>query len=185
MSQSRSRPRRAAREQRVRIALEVNGRRYVLEVPPQHTLLDVLRGHLGLLGTKESCREGVCGACTVLLDGRPVNACLLLGASAGGRAVTTVESLTEGDALHPLQQAFIECGAIQCGYCTPGMLLSAKALLATCPMPTDEEIRRGLSGNLCRCTGYHKIVEAVRLAASRMASGANRPAPDGGRAWER
>jgi carbon-monoxide dehydrogenase small subunit len=185
MNRSRSRPQAVAQGQRVRIALDVNGHRHVLNVPPWHTLLDVLRGPLGLLGTKESCREGACGACTVLLDGRPVNACLLLGVSADGRAVTTVEGLAEGGALHPLQQAFVECGAIQCGYCTSGMLLSAKALLAACPAPTDEEIRRGLSGNLCRCTGYHKIVEAVRLAAQRMASSADRPAPDGRHAWRR
>lgn len=159
------------RTRRVRVALDVNGRRHVLQIPPHHTLLDLLRAHLGLLGTKESCGEGVCGACTVLLDGRPINACVMLGASAHGRSVTTVEGLSQDGTLHPLQLAFVECGAIQCGYCTPGMLLSAKALLDVCPAPSDEQIRQSLSGNLCRCTGFVKIIDAVRLAARRLAAG--------------
>ncbi|MDR7420203.1 MAG: (2Fe-2S)-binding protein [Armatimonadota bacterium] len=173
----------------MRVTLGINGRRHVLDVPPQHTLLDLLRTHLGLLGTKASCGEGVCGACTVLLDGRPINACLMLGASADGRSVTTVEGLSPDGTLHPLQQAFVECGAIQCGYCTPGMLLSAKALLDACPMPSDGQIRRGLSGNLCRCTGYVKIVEAVRLASQRLAARTNHQpqvaADDAGGPWAR
>jgi len=166
----RSGDRTAARTQDVAVSLYLNGERHATTVPPWYTLLDLLRFGFGLRGTKESCREGACGACTVLLDGHPINACLMLAASAHGRSVTTIEGLTTVDRPHPLQEAFVESGAIQCGYCTPGMLVAASALLKARPMPTEDEIRRWLSGNLCRCTGYAKIVEAVRLASQRLIS---------------
>ncbi|MBI4276998.1 MAG: (2Fe-2S)-binding protein, partial [Armatimonadetes bacterium] len=139
---------------KVPVTLTINGVAHALEVAPNATLLDVLRRDLGLTGAKESCLEGRCGACTVLLDGRAVNACLLLAASADGRAVTTIEGLGRGGDLHPLQQAFLEHGALQCGYCTPGMIMAGVALLASVPHPDEETIRRALHGNLCRCTGY-------------------------------
>lgn len=129
-------------------------------------LLDVLREVLGLTGTKEGCGEGECGACTVLVDGKPVDSCLVLIGQVQGRAITTIEGLSNGKELHPLQQAFIDEGAIQCGYCTPGMILAAKALLDSNPNPGEEEIRRSISGNLCRCTGYQKIIKAVQAACS-------------------
>jgi aerobic-type carbon monoxide dehydrogenase small subunit (CoxS/CutS family) len=152
----------------VSLALTVNGLDYDLEVPPAETLLYSLRYRLGLLGTKENCLQGECGVCTVLLDGRPVYACLLLTVLADGRSVTTVEGLGGANELDPLQQAFVETGAIQCGYCTPGMLLTARALLDETPQPTEQQIRLALSGNLCRCTGYGRIIEAVRLAAEQV-----------------
>jgi carbon-monoxide dehydrogenase small subunit len=136
--------------------------------PTHHTLLEVLREECGLTGTKHGCELGECGTCTVLVDGRPVLSCLALAAECGGRAIETVEGLQRGNDLHPLQAAFADLGAAQCGYCTPGILMTAKALLATNPAPTDGEIREALAGNLCRCTGYHKIVEAVLLAAARL-----------------
>ena len=151
----------------VPLTLTINGDPYDLQVPPAESLLTSLRYRLGLMGTKENCLRGECGVCTVLLDGQPVYACLVLTVLAEGRAVTTVEGLSSGGELHPLQRAFVETGAIQCGYCTPGMLLTAKALLEEKPRPTDDEIRRALAGNLCRCTGYGRIVEAVRVAAER------------------
>ena len=131
-------------------------------------MLEVLREDLGRTGTKHGCELGECGACTVLIDGKPVPSCLRLAVACRGAEVTTVEGLAEGPALHPLQSAFVEIGAAQCGYCTPGMLLSAKALLDGTPRPTREEIRAALAGNLCRCTGYLKIFEAVERAADRM-----------------
>jgi aerobic-type carbon monoxide dehydrogenase small subunit (CoxS/CutS family) len=151
----------------VPLSLAVNGLAYSLEVPPAETLLYSLRYRLGLLGTKENCLQGECGVCTVLFDGRPVYACLLLTVLAEDHTITTVEGLGSGNQLDPVQQAFLETGAIQCGYCTPGMLLTARALLDQSPRPTEEEIRLALSGNLCRCTGYARIVEAVRSAAVR------------------
>ena len=152
------------------IELNVNGETFSLSVLPQKTLLEVLREELDLIGTKEGCSEGECGVCTVLLDGVPVRSCLLLAVDVRGRKVTTVEGLSQGEKLHPIQNAFIDRGAIQCGFCTPGMLLSAKALLDQTSSPSEDEIRVAISGNLCRCTGYQKIVEAIQ-AASRAQGG--------------
>ncbi|MDD5307867.1 MAG: (2Fe-2S)-binding protein [Deltaproteobacteria bacterium] len=152
------------------IRLNVNGRARDVATEPTRTLLEILREDLSLTGTKQGCGEGECGTCTVLLDGAPINACLMLGVEAAGHEVTTIEGLADGMKLHPLQQAFIEHGAIQCGFCTPGMILAAKALLDRCPDPTEDDIRGALGGNLCRCTGYQKIVEAV-LAAARGVAG--------------
>jgi len=150
----------------VRIKLHVNGRAVSCDVDPSMRLLDLLREELHLTGTKEGCGEGECGACTVLLDGQPVNSCLLLAPQADGKTVLTVEGLSSGQTLHPVQQAFVDKGAVQCGFCTPGFILSAVALLEANPSPSDEEILTALEGNLCRCTGYTKIVEAVRYAAA-------------------
>jgi carbon-monoxide dehydrogenase small subunit len=150
------------------IRLRINGQAHELEVKPWATLLDTLREDLGLTGTKEGCGQGECGACTVLMDGKPVNACLILAMEAQGKEIVTIEGLASGDELHPIQQAFVDRGGMQCGFCTPGMILSAKALLDGNPDPTDEEIRKGLEGNFCRCTGYTKIIESIRVAAERM-----------------
>jgi len=150
------------------IRLRINGLAHELEVKPWATLLDTLREDLGLTGTKEGCGQGECGACTVLMDGKPVNACLILAMEAEGKEIVTIEGLASGDDLHPIQQAFVDRGGMQCGFCTPGMILSAKALLDENPDPTDEEIRKGLEGNFCRCTGYTKIIESIRVAAERM-----------------
>jgi carbon-monoxide dehydrogenase small subunit len=144
----------------------LNGEEVTMHIEPDALLADVLREHLGFTGTKEACGEGECGACTVLLDGRPVTSCLVPALKAQGREVGTVEGLSSGGELHPLQKSFIEHGAVQCGYCTPGMLMSAKALLDRNPHPTDEEIKEAISGNLCRCTGYVKIVEAIKAVSS-------------------
>ena len=143
----------------------VNGRKVRLVLEGSETLLECLRDQVGLTGTKKGCDQGDCGACTVLIDGRPVNSCLVLAAEVVGREITTIEGLAQGDKLHPLQQAFIEHNAIQCGFCTPGMILTSLALLNEIPNPSEEEIRRYLQGNLCRCTGYSKIVEAIQAAA--------------------
>lgn len=153
---------------KVRIRLKVNGRDFVLEVSPNKRLLDILRDDLGLTGTKEGCGIGECGACTVLLDGEAVNSCLVLAPQADGKEVLTVEGLGDGKNLHPLQKAFIEHFAFQCGFCTPGMLMAALSLISKNPQPTEEEIRKGLSGVLCRCTGYLPIIEAVKKAAEEM-----------------
>jgi len=150
------------------IRLDINNENYEVIVRPRESLLDVLRNKLGLTGTKIGCNEGDCGACTVVMNGRIVNACLVLAVEAEGQKIMTIEGLAQGPDLHPLQQAFIRYGGFQCGYCTPGMLLSAKALLDENPEPTEEEIRRGISGNLCRCTGYTKIVESIKEAAQVM-----------------
>jgi len=139
----------------------VNGEEVEGDVEPRRTLLDFLRDDLNLTGAKKGCDLGNCGACTVLMDGKPVNSCLVLAIQAEGREILTIEGLSEGVNLHPLQESFINHGAVQCGYCTPGMILSAKALLDENPSPTDEEIREAIAGNLCRCTGYKKIVEAI------------------------
>jgi carbon-monoxide dehydrogenase small subunit len=146
--------------------MTVNGRARSIEVAPHHTLLEVLRDDLGLSGTKECCLVGECGACSVLVDGVSVDSCLMLAVEADGAAVTTVEGLATGDRLHPLQQAFLDTGAAQCGFCIPGQLISAQALLALNPHPTREEVEEGLAGNLCRCAGYEQIVEAVLAAAA-------------------
>lgn len=150
---------------------KINGRQVDLLVDPRRRLLDILREDLGLTGAKEGCGEGECGACTVLLNGRPVNSCLVLAPEASGGEITTIEGLAREGRLHPIQEAFLEAGAVQCGYCTPGMVLTAKALLDRCPDPGDEAIKTAISGNLCRCTGYVKIVGAIRLAAARMTQG--------------
>ncbi|HWQ42149.1 MAG TPA: (2Fe-2S)-binding protein [Desulfosporosinus sp.] len=144
------------------LSLTVNGKPTVVQIDEDRTLLYLIREVLGLRGTKEGCGEGVCGACTVLLAGQAVNSCLVLAVQADGKELLTIEDLGVEDHLHPIQDAFIEAGAVQCGYCTPGMILATKALLDMTPDPSEEEIRRGLSGNLCRCTGYQKIVEAVQ-----------------------
>jgi aerobic carbon-monoxide dehydrogenase small subunit len=153
------------------VYLNVNDEQYEVIVRPRESLLDVLRNKLNLTGTKKGCNEGDCGACTVLMDGKTVNACLVLAVEAEGRKIMTVEGLAGGPNLHPLQEAFIKHGGFQCGFCTPGMLLSAKALLDENPDPTEDEIRRGISGNLCRCTGYVKIVESIKEAAQVMKEG--------------
>lgn len=152
------------------VALNINGDAYELAVVPTHTLLEVLREDAGLTGTKHGCEQGECGLCTVLVDGRPQFSCLTLAVEAQGCEIRTVEGLAENGSLHPLQQAFGETGASQCGYCTSGMLMSAQALLVRNPSPTRTEIREALAGNLCRCTGYLAIIDAVELAAERMRS---------------
>jgi aerobic-type carbon monoxide dehydrogenase small subunit (CoxS/CutS family) len=148
------------------VRMTVNGEPVEVAVAPHKTLLEVLREDLGLTGTKHGCELGECGTCTVLLDGTPVLSCLELGLACDGRRVDTVEGMAQGPALHPLQRAFAELGAAQCGYCTPGFLLTARALLEQHPKPTREQIKAALAGNLCRCTGYLKIYEAVELAAA-------------------
>ena len=153
---------------RVRIALTVNDEAREALVPVHKTLLEVLREDLGLTGTKHGCELGECGTCTVLVDGEPVLSCLVLPVEVEGRRITTVEGMAQSGRLHPLQQAFAELGAAQCGYCTPGILLTATALLAERPSPTRQEVKEALAGNLCRCTGYTKILDAVELAALRM-----------------
>jgi len=148
------------------LALLVNGRTYEVEVDPHRNLLSVIRNEVGLTGAKEGCDDSECGACMVLLDGRPANSCSVLAMQAAGRRIETVEGLATNGTLHPLQEAFLAEGGVQCGFCTPGMLMSAKALLDANPKPTEAEIRRYLSGNLCRCTGYSGIVRAVLMAAA-------------------
>ncbi len=147
------------------ITLHVNGEEFEVPVAPTDFLVDVIRERIGLTGTKKGCGIGDCGACTVLVDGEPVLSCLTLALSCEGRQVTTIEGLAAQGELHPVQQAFVETGAIQCGFCTPGMILSAKALLDRVPNPTADQIQAGLAGNICRCTGYVKILEAVQHAA--------------------
>ena len=151
------------------IELSVNGEAYELAVEPQTTLLEVLRDYLGLTGTKEACGTGECGSCTVLIEGKPILSCLALAVDYPNKEIITIEGLSQGERLTPVQQAFVDCGAVQCGFCTPGMILSASALLKKNPSPSEEEIRKALEGHLCRCTGYNKIVEAVNTAARQMA----------------
>jgi carbon-monoxide dehydrogenase small subunit len=143
------------------ITLDINGETYEVVVEPDDLLVDVIRDHLDLTGTKKSCGSGECGSCTVLMDGVPVPSCLVLAMEGRGKKITTIEGLSKDGQLHPLQKSFVEKGAIQCGFCTPGMILSAKALLDDNPNPGEEEIKTAISGNLCRCTGYKKIIEAV------------------------
>lgn len=149
------------------IKMTVNGKIHELQVKPWATLLDILRDELGLTGTKEGCGLGECGACTVIMDGKTVNSCLVLAPEADEKEIITIEGLAQGDKLHPIQEAFMEQGGLQCGFCTPGIILSTKALLDENPKPTDEEIRRGIAGNFCRCTGYTKIFESVKAAAQK------------------
>jgi carbon-monoxide dehydrogenase small subunit len=156
--------------------LTVNGEARTVAFPVHHTLLEVLREELGLTGTKHGCELGECGTCTVLVDGRPVLSCLVLAAEMEGREIRTVEALQRGNELHPLQRAFADLGAAQCGYCTPAFLLTAEALITANPRPSRDDIRQALAGNLCRCTGYIKIYEAVELAAARMRGEDARPA---------
>lgn len=146
----------------------VNGERYEVAVEPNRTLLEVLWEDLGLTGTKMGCNQGECGACTVLLDGMAVCACLTLAVEAKGKEILTIEGLASNGQLHPIQQAFMDHFAVQCGYCTPGMIMSAKALLDKTPDPTEDEVRRALQGNLCRCTGYVKVIEAILAAKEKM-----------------
>jgi len=153
---------------KIHVSTEVNGDAIEFLADPRETLLDVLRDRLGLTGSKEGCGTGDCGACSVLLDGRLVSSCLVLGVEAEGRRIETIEGMAEGDALHPLQRKFLEHAALQCGFCTPGFLVAAKALLAQNPDPSEEEVRFWLAGNLCRCTGYDKIIRAVLDAAAEM-----------------
>ena len=150
------------------ITLIVNGKSYELSIQPWRTLLEVIREGLKLTGTKEGCGLGECGACTVILDGKTVNSCLVLATEADGKQITTIEGLADEDKLHPIQQAFVDHGGLQCGFCTPGMIMSAKALLEETPSPSEEEIRRGIAGNFCRCTGYTKIIESIVAAAQIM-----------------
>ena len=151
------------------IELSVNGKKYQLRVEPRRTLVEVLRENLGLMGTKKSCNEGECGACTLIMDGKAVTSCLVLALDAQGKEIITVEGLSEGETLNPIQESFLKHGGVQCGFCTPGMVMSAKNLLDENPNPTLDETRRAISGNLCRCTGYVKLILAVKRAAKEMA----------------
>ncbi|MFO7814154.1 MAG: (2Fe-2S)-binding protein [Halanaerobiales bacterium] len=155
----------------MKISLTVNGEKRELDVKPETRLLDLIRDDLGLTGTKEGCGKGECGACTVIMDNKVVASCLVLAAQADGAEIMTIEGLGSKEKLHPLQQAFIEKGAVQCGFCIPGMIMSSKKLLDKNINPSDEEIKRGLSGNICRCTGYVKIIDAVKEAAHKIESG--------------
>ena len=147
------------------IVLNVNGIQYNINIETHRTLVEVLRDTLGLTGTKKSCNEGECGACTVLMDGKPVASCLVLAVAAQGKEITTIEGLSHGEQLDPVQEAFVKHTAIQCGFCTPGMVMAAKAFLDENPRPTPAEVRKAISGNLCRCTGYQQIVDAIMAAA--------------------
>ncbi len=144
------------------ISVNINDKEYEVAVSPNQTLVDLIRNDLELTGTKKGCELGDCGSCTVIMDGKPVNSCLVLAVQANGKKITTIEGVANGEKLHPVQEAFVEHGAIQCGFCSPGMILSGKSLLESNPKPTELEIRTAISGNLCRCTGYQKIVEAIK-----------------------
>lgn len=152
----------------VTITTTVNGERFTRSVPVNMTLVEFIRDELHLNGTKEGCDEGECGACTILFDGHPFNSCLVLAAEADGHEITTIEGMAHDGRLHPIQEAFLEVGAVQCGYCTPGMILSAKAVLDEFPDPTEAQIRTDIEGNICRCTGYNRIVSAIQLAAKKI-----------------
>jgi len=150
-----------------KIVLNINDENYEVEVEPNRLLVDVIRDDIGLTGTKKGCEIGVCGACTVLLDGKVVSSCLMLATYAIGKKITTIEGLFKNGEFHPLQKAFVDYGSFQCGFCTPGMVLASKAMLDENPHPTEHEIREGLNGNLCRCTGYAKVVEAIQAVAGK------------------
>lgn len=151
------------------VNVTVNGKPYSAEVPTYRILVDFLRYDLGLTGTKETCSVGVCGACTVMLDGRMVSSCLLLAVRVDGEEIQTIEGVADGDRLHPVQQAFIDKGGFQCGACTPGQIMAAKSLLEENPKPTEEDIKKWMMGNLCRCTGYYQIIDSIKDAAEKMA----------------
>jgi aerobic-type carbon monoxide dehydrogenase small subunit (CoxS/CutS family) len=170
-------------QNKAHIQLRVNGEAIEVAFAPHKTLLEVLREDMGLTGTKHGCELGECGCCAVLVDGQPVLSCLALGVAMEGHEITTVEGLADGAKLHPLQETFAELGAAQCGYCTPGILLTAKALLEANPRPSRDQIKDALAGNLCRCTGYIKIYEAVELAAARMAGEAAEPPKESIYGW--
>lgn len=156
----------------IQVAFEVNGKQVAVTSMPNRTLLEVLREDLGLTGAKDACSgEGECGACTVIMDGNAVNSCMVFIGQVQGHSVDTIEGLSSNGKLHPLQQAFVDVGAVQCGYCTPGAIMASKALLQEIPNPSDEQIRESLSGNLCRCTGYVKMIDAVQRAAGEMSNG--------------
>ena len=155
---------------KISVTANVNGRIYEREVPVNMTLVEFIRDELHLNGTKEGCDEGECGACTILYDGRPVNSCLMLACEAEGHEILTIEGMASDGRLHPIQEAFLEAGAVQCGYCTPGMVLSAKAVLDEFPHPTEKQIRTGIEGNICRCTGYNRIISAIILASEKIAA---------------
>jgi aerobic-type carbon monoxide dehydrogenase small subunit (CoxS/CutS family) len=152
------------------IDLKVNGQTYEVETQPWRTLAEVLRDQLNLTGTKISCAEGHCGACTVIVNGKAVNSCLMLIAEAQGKEILTIEGVSKGGELHPIQDAFVSHGAVQCGFCTPGLIMGTKAFLLENPDPSEEEIKKALSGHLCRCTGYVQVIEAVKVAAENMKS---------------
>ena len=153
----------------IKITFTLNRKPTTIEIPPNITLLDLLRDYLYLTGTKKGCEIGECGACMVILDGKPVNSCMILAPQVSGHEVITIEGIQPStDKLHPIQQAFIDCGAVHCGFCTPGMVITAYALLQENPKPSDTEIKVAISGNLCRCTGYKQIIDAIRLASERM-----------------
>ncbi|TDA69697.1 MAG: (2Fe-2S)-binding protein [Clostridia bacterium] len=154
---------------KILVELQVNGESHELAIEPHRTLLEVLRENLGLTGAKEACDLGECGVCMVLMGGKPVLSCLVLAADAQGQEIVTIEGLAQGGKPHPLQQAFVEHGAIQCGYCTPGMIMTAKGFLNSHPAPTEEDVRKAIGNNICRCTGYKKIVEAIMDVASQNA----------------
>ncbi len=183
MKQTRSQNK-VRERQKTHMTLRVNGERAEVAFAPHKTLLEVLREDLGLTGTKHGCELGECGACAVLVDGQPVLSCLALTVALEGHEITTIEGMAEGTELHPLQSAFAELGAAQCGYCTPGILLTAQALLEQVPRPSRDEIQQALAGNLCRCTGYIKIYEAVELAAARMAGEPAEPCKESIYGWE-
>ena len=156
------------------ITLTINKKKHTIAIKDHETLLEVLRDRLGLTGTKTACEEGECGACTVIVDGKTVLSCLTLAKTLEGKDITTIEGLSEGDNLHPIQQAFLDQGAVQCGFCTPGMVLASKALLDENPLPSQEEIEHGLDGNLCRCAGYLRIAAAIKQAAEDMSKKAGK-----------
>ncbi|HER23695.1 MAG TPA: (2Fe-2S)-binding protein [Candidatus Atribacteria bacterium] len=156
------------------IVLTINGKKRKVKTTTSTRLLDLIRDDLHLTGTKEGCGKGECGACTVIMNGELVASCLVLAPQADGVIITTIEGISHGEKLHPIQDAFIETGAVQCGFCTPGMILAAKKLLEENPYPDEEEIKRGISGNLCRCTGYQKIIDAIKLAANRLSVSDNK-----------
>ena len=155
---------------KLRIELTINGKKRKVETATSTRLLDLIRDDLRLTGTKEGCGKGECGACTVIMNGELVASCLILATQSDGAVITTIEGIGDNECLDPVQEAFIETGAVQCGFCTPGMILAAKKMLEENPHPDEEEIKRGISGNLCRCTGYQKIIDAIKLSANRLSS---------------